>query len=100
MPLQYYQTLVFIPITLILGIAIYLTYTSNQKLKFLVTSLLLIFSLHIILIPMLAIFLISEDRSVKDEYLDQVLLLSAFLQIAIIVPLLFWLSKAFKMAKA
>lgn len=100
MPLQYYQTLVFIPITLILGIAIYLTYTSTQKLKFLVTSLLLIFSLHIILIPMLAIFLISEDRSVKDEYLDQVLLLSAFLQIAIIVPLLFWLSKAFKMAKA
>ena len=100
MPLQYYQTLVFIPITLILGIAIYLIYTSTQTLKVLVISLLLIFSLHIILIPMLAIFLISEDKSVKDEYLDQVLLLSAFLQIAIIVPLLFWLSKAFKMAKA
>lgn len=99
MPIQYYQTLVFIPITLILCIAVYLTFSSNQKLKFLVSSLLSIFSLHFILIPMLAIFLIGKDGSDKDEYLDQVLLLSALLQVVIIIPLLFWLSKAFKITK-
>lgn len=96
MPTLYYQIVAWFPITLVLCVGIYLTYTSRQKLKFLAASLLSIFSLHFILLPILALVILGKDGLDNDEHFDKVLLLSAFLQIAISVPFLFWLSKAFK----
>jgi cytochrome bd-type quinol oxidase subunit 2 len=96
MPLMYYQMIVLLPITLIISIAIYLTYTSTHKVKFLASSILSIFSLHFILLPILALVILGKDGLDNEEHFNKVLLLSAFLQIVICIPLLFWLSKAFK----
>lgn len=96
MPHLFYQIVAIFPITLIALITIYLTFTSTQKIKFLASSILSIFSLHFILLPVLALFILGKDGLDNDEHFNKVLLLSAILQILIIVPFLFWISKAFK----
>lgn len=96
MPLVYYQMLTLLPITLAVFITIYLTYTSTHKIKFLASSILSIFSLHFILLPILALVILGKDGLDNEEHFNKVLLLSAFLQIVICTPFLFWLSKAFK----
>jgi hypothetical protein len=96
MPHVYYQIVGLLPISLIMGITIYLTYTSSHKVKFLASSILSILSLHFFLMPLLAFVFLGTDGPDHEEHLDKVLLLSAFLQIVIIIPFLLWLSKAFK----